>query len=110
MYIVLDKIIYYRIDLKILPYINTFINIYKFGDYMVSVTLAVSREIKDKMNKYNEINWSEYIRKNIFKKIKQLDTIEDIILKEKSISNWAVKLQKKSRKNRYKELTEKGLI
>jgi len=37
---------------------------------MVSVTLAVTKEIREKMKKHSEINWSEFIRKNILKKLK----------------------------------------
>jgi hypothetical protein len=29
---------------------------------MVNITLEISKEIKEKMNKYKEINWSEFIR------------------------------------------------
>jgi hypothetical protein len=76
---------------------------------MVSVTLAVTKEIKDKMKKHSEINWSEFIRKNIKKKIDEMEKINYIIEKEKEITQWALSLQKKSREksNRFKKLKKK---
>ncbi|HLD05414.1 MAG TPA: hypothetical protein VJG90_06860 [Candidatus Nanoarchaeia archaeon] len=45
---------------------------------MVSVTLSVPPEIKKKMERYDEINWSGYVRKEILKKIDELERIEKI--------------------------------
>jgi hypothetical protein len=76
---------------------------------MVSVTLAVTKEIKDKMKEHSEINWSEFIRKKIKKKIEDMETINKIIEKEKDITEWSLSLQKKSREesNRFKKLYKK---
>lgn len=88
------------------------INMFYIGDLMVSITLAVTKEIKEKMKEHNEINWSEFIRKNIKKKINEIEAINKIISDEKEITNWAVDLQKKSRNKseRFKELKKKGMI
>ncbi|HNW05821.1 MAG TPA: hypothetical protein PK655_03610 [archaeon] len=77
---------------------------------MVSVTLAVSKEIKEKMKKYDEINWSSFIRKAIADKVKKLEAIDQLLEKESEISDWAVNLQKKSRKDRAEQLKKEGLI
>ncbi|MDD4049409.1 MAG: hypothetical protein PHX47_00175 [Candidatus ainarchaeum sp.] len=79
---------------------------------MVSVTLAVSKEIKEKMNKYNEINWSEFIRQKLISKINELDKIEYILKDEKKITEWSLDIQKKSRtsSNRFDSLKKMGLI
>lgn len=77
---------------------------------MVSVTLAVSKEIKEKMKKYDEVNWSSFIRKSIDDKVKKLDAIEQLLKKETEINDWSVNLQKKSRKGRAEQLRKDGLI
>ncbi|MEI8364275.1 MAG: hypothetical protein WCF78_02365 [archaeon] len=79
---------------------------------MVSITLAVTKDIREKMKEYNEINWSEYIRKNITKKIDEMELINKIIKNEEKITDWSVALQKKSRakSNRFEELKKMGLI
>ncbi len=80
---------------------------------MVSVTLAIPEEVKRKMEKFSEINWSGLIRNTIIEKTNQLSWKEEMVKKirsEESISEWAVQLQRTSRKNRIKELKREGLI
>lgn len=79
---------------------------------MVSVTLAVSKEIKEKMNQYSEVNWSEFIRKKLILKINELDKIDSILNEEKKITEWSLDLQKKSRKSseRINSLKKMGLV
>ena len=80
---------------------------------MVSVTLSVPQEVKEKMEKFPEINWSGFIRKAIEEKAKELSWKEKLFRKleaEEDIDDWAVKLQRASRKGRYEELKKKGLI
>ena len=77
---------------------------------MVSVTLSVPQEVKSKMEEYDEINWSGFIRKCIAKKINSLEEMEMRDIEEKEMSDWAVKLQRASRKGRFEELKKKGLI
>jgi len=80
---------------------------------MVSITLAVPEEIKQKMDEFSEINWSGFIRKEIIKKTKELELREKLLKeleKEKAVMDWAVKLQKTGRKGRFEKLKKKGLI
>ncbi len=80
---------------------------------MVSVTLSVSKETRNLMKKFSEINWSAFVRNMIETKVKQLSWKEEMLKKlkeEESFSDWAVKKQQESRKNRVKELQKKGLI
>lgn len=80
---------------------------------MVSVTLSVPQEVKEKMEKFPEINWSGFIRKAIEEKTKEMSWKEELFRKlkdEEDIDDWAVKLQRASRKGRYEELKKKGLI
>ncbi len=80
---------------------------------MVSITLSISEETRALMKKFSEINWSAFIRKSIEKKVKKLSWKEEMLKKlnqEELFSEWAVKAQKESRKNRLEELKKKGLI
>ncbi len=80
---------------------------------MVSITLSVSEEIKAKMDKFNEMNWSGFVRKAIEEKTRELFWREEMLKKldgEKEFIKWAVKLQKKGRKGRFAELKREGLI
>lgn len=80
---------------------------------MVSVTLSVSQKTKELMNKFSEINWSGFIRKSIEAKVKQLSWKEEMLKKNKEeelFTDWAVKAQRKSRKQRLEELKKKGLL
>lgn len=76
----------------------------------IEITVVITKKMKEKMKKYDEINWSALIRKTIDEKIKKLDTIEQMMEKEKEIIDWSVSLQKKSRKGRAEELRKEGLI
>ena len=80
---------------------------------MVSVTLAIPEEVKHKMEKFSEINWSGFVRKKIIEKTEELSWKENLLKeleKEKDLTDWAVKLQKNSRKRRYDLLKKKGLM
>lgn len=77
---------------------------------MVSITLSVPEEVKSKMEKHDEINWSGFVRKCIIQKADELEGIEKWMKEEKEISNWAVKLQHASRQGRFEELKKKGLV
>ena len=80
---------------------------------MVSVTLSVSKEIRELMNKFSEINWSAFVRKSIEAKVKELSWKEEMIQKlkqEESFTNWAVEKQREMRQNRLSDLKKKGLI
>ena len=77
---------------------------------MENITLSIPKETKEKIKKHKEINWSEIIRQALNQKINEIEKINKIIKDEKEISEWATKLQRKSRKDREKELKKKGLI
>jgi hypothetical protein len=80
---------------------------------MVSITLSVPEEIKHKMNTFNEINWSGFIRKCIIEKTEELSWKNQMLkklAKEKEIDLFSVKLARKARKGRLEELKKKGLV
>ena len=70
---------------------------------MVSVTLSVSEDVKMKMDRFEEMNWSGFVRKAILEKISELDAREELLKafeEEKDIRKWAVKAQRRWRKER----------
>ena len=80
---------------------------------MVSVTLSIPEDVKKKMETFSEINWSGFIRKKIIEKTEEISLKEELLNrleKEKDLTDWAVKLQRASRKGRYDALKKKGLI
>lgn len=44
---------------------------------MVSVTLSVPEEMKEKMDEFPEINWSEVARQSIDEKLRDLQFLEE---------------------------------
>ncbi len=50
---------------------------------MVSLTLSVSEELKKKMEKFPEINWSEIARASILERIKRLELADILVSKSK---------------------------
>lgn len=80
---------------------------------MVSITLSVPAEVREKMKRFPEINWSGFVRKAIEEKAKELSWKEKMLKKlkeEQEITEWSLRLQRASRKGRFKELKKKGLI
>lgn len=72
---------------------------------MPNLTLSVSSELKEKMDRNKVINWSEVARKAIEKKLN-----ETLSEEEKENINWAVRLQKAGRSGRLEALKKRGLI
>lgn len=80
---------------------------------MVSVTLAIPEEVKKRMERFTEINWSGFVRKAIIQKTEELTWNEKMLKelkKEEGITDWAVKLQRVGRRGRLEALKKKGLI
>ncbi len=80
---------------------------------MVSITLAVPKEVKEKMIQFDEVNWSGFIRKCIIEKTEELSW-KDMMLKklreEKGLTEWAVKISREAKKGRFEALRKKGLV
>ena len=45
---------------------------------MPKITLSISKELKDKLNKHPELNWTEILRRGIQDKIKKLKRFEEL--------------------------------
>jgi len=73
--------------------------------YMVSITLAVSEELKEKMEHFPEINWSAVARSAIERKIDLLGKMDRLLENSKLTEEDAIKLGRKVNKElakRYK--------
>lgn len=80
---------------------------------MVSITLSIPEDVKEKMNKFDEVNWSGFIRKCIVEKTEELSWKERMLQKlkeEQATIDWSVKLARHARKGRVEELKKKGLL
>ena len=62
---------------------------------MTNITLAVSSELKEKMDKFPEINWSEVARAAIKKKIEIFIEMQKLLSKSKLTEEDAVILSRK---------------
>ena len=51
------------------------------GDNMAKLTLSIPKELKDKLDKIPQVNWSEVIRAGIKKKVEQLEKFEQLVNK-----------------------------
>jgi len=74
---------------------------------MVSITLSVPAEVKEKMDSFPEMNWSGFVRQSITKKTEELSWKEEMFKrlgKEKDFEEWAVELGRKSKHGRFKKL------
>ena len=43
---------------------------------MTNITLSIDDDVYKRMKKYSEIRWSDFVRKIIEKRIKEMETIE----------------------------------
>ena len=80
---------------------------------MVSITLSVPPEVRALMKRFPEVNWSGFVRNSIEEKVKHLSWREEMLKKlkgEEEFTEWAVKAQRASRRDRLKKLKKKGLL
>ena len=82
---------------------------------MVSITLSIPEEVRKEMKQFPEVNWSGFVRACIKSKAKQLAWKQEMLTKLKQeddsgFTEWAIKLGKEARKERFEELKKKGLL
>jgi len=56
---------------------------------MTNITLSIDDEVYNKMRKFSEIKWSEFVRKIIKKRIDELEKIEELPKKESVLTMFA---------------------
>ncbi|MGM0406312.1 MAG: hypothetical protein ACQEQM_09265 [Thermoplasmatota archaeon] len=73
---------------------------------MPNMTLSVSKELKDMMDKHPEINWSEVARQSFREKLTDLEFLEEFKSRSELTEEEALELGKKvneSLRKRYEE-------
>ena len=87
----------------------TNLNIYTvFIIFMATITLSIPEDLRKKMRKFNEINWSAVSRNAIEKKIAEQELLNNIIMQEEKELEWTVELGRNAKKGRAEKLREEG--
>lgn len=57
---------------------------------MTNITLSIDDNVYKKMKKHSEIKWSEFVRKCVQKRIKELESIKSDIFADQNLlaENW----------------------
>lgn len=60
---------------------------------MTNITLSIDDEVYKKMRKYSEVKWSEFVRKCVQKRVKELESIKSEIYADEGLlaENWLSK-------------------
>ncbi len=81
---------------------------------MRTVTLSVPNPLKEHMNEYPEINWSEVSREELRNKLTRFLLVKSISskskLSEEEAIEFAVKMGRKIKKGRFKQLKKEGWV
>lgn len=65
---------------------------------MTNITLSISAELKQKLDKFPEINWSEVARQAFMQKIKDLEFLKQFKSESEMTDEKALQLGKQLRK------------
>lgn len=78
---------------------------------MVSVTLSIPADIKERMDKFSWVNWSGLARETFIKKMDELEMLEKITSKSKMTQEDADTLAEKITKGMHKKYKKQfGLV
>lgn len=80
---------------------------------MGTITITLPSDVKAELKRFSWVNWSEVARDIFFKRLKKQEELErlDKLLKNSELTDEdIIKLTKKARKGRFKELQEKELV
>lgn len=60
---------------------------------MTNITLSIDDEVYNKMKKFSEIKWSDFVRKCIQQRVKEMDKIKSDIYADETLlsENWLSK-------------------
>ncbi|MFH1152110.1 MAG: hypothetical protein V1788_03240 [Nanoarchaeota archaeon] len=78
---------------------------------MVSITLSIPEEVRNKMKKFPEINWSGFVRTSIEEKTKRLLWKEQMLNQlesEKEFDKSALEIGDKIKKGMWKKYKSEG--
>ncbi len=74
---------------------------------MTNITLAIPKDLHEKMRFHSEIRWSEVVRKSIFRKVEMLDAMNKIASKSKLTTKDVDEISKKIKAETFDELNRK---
>lgn len=82
---------------------------------MVSITLSMPEEVREKMKQFPEINWSAFIRKLVEERVRQLSLKQELLAKlkeenESGFTDWTIELGRKVKKEGAEKLKKKRLL
>ncbi|MFZ2456829.1 MAG: hypothetical protein WAX07_10170 [Candidatus Altiarchaeia archaeon] len=80
---------------------------------MAELIVKLSKTVEERIKEFPEVNWPVFLEKTVERKLEHLGRMEELsrkFVKEEESTDWAVKLQRSSRKGRFEELKKKGLI
>ena len=83
------------------------------GVNMVSITLSVPKEFKQKMDEFEWLNWSSIAREAFAKRMKQLEILEglDELFKNSELTDEdCIKLGRQLKKDMFKRLKQEGKL
>lgn len=73
---------------------------------MVTITLAVPAELKQRMERFPEMNWSEVARQAFIQRINDMEFLKEFTAKsritDKDALRWGKELNKRQKKNKIK--------
>ncbi len=74
------------------------------GDKMVNITLTISGELKEELQKHREVNWSGVIRRALQEHLKKIEIAEAIAQKSKLTKKDIEEIAKKVNRDVAKKL------
>ena len=80
---------------------------------MTNITLSIDEELKKKMDRFSEINWSGLMRKLLEEKVKQLAWKEEMLARlrkedESGFTEWTIRMGRKLNEGIAKRLKKEG--
>jgi hypothetical protein len=80
---------------------------------MVSITISIDAKLKEEMQRFVWVNWSEVAREIFLKRLKDQEKLDSInhLLRNSTLTDEEIKMFiKKTRKGRFNELKSQGLV
>ncbi len=80
---------------------------------MASVTISIPQKTVNLMKRFPRMDWELFVKKRIIEQalaLKKIKAIQEELKREKTFSDWAVRLQRASRQGRLEELKRDGSI
>ena len=74
---------------------------------MTNITLAIPKDLHERMKLHSEIRWSEVVRKSISRKVEILDAMNKIASKSKLTTKDVDEISKKIKAETFDELNRK---